>query len=117
MSSKKGELEVPPGFLKAFGEAKKVREIIRKTFAREELAGDKLDDLKQIIRDAGYVYTETERASDVPGIEVHVGMHGMGNVAHEVGAGITMGEKGKYEVMPNAFLSLEFRPADEWNWA
>ncbi len=42
-------------------------------------------------------------------------MHGMGNVAHEVGAGITMGEKGKYEVMPNAFLFLEFRPADEWN--
>ena len=71
MSSKKGELEVPPSFLKAFGEAKKVREIIRKTFAREELAGDQLDDLKQIIRDAGYVYTETERASDVPGIEVH----------------------------------------------
>ncbi len=115
---KEGELVAPPGVLKAFGEAKKVREIIRKNVRSGRTGREQLDDLKQIIRDAGYVYTEVERASDDPGIEVHIGMHGMGNRAHDVGAGVTMGEKGKYEVMPNAFLSLEFRiyvPADEWN--
>jgi Xaa-Pro aminopeptidase len=117
---KEGELEAPPGIVKAFEEAKKVREIIRKNVRSGRTGREQLDELKQIIRDAGYVYTETERASDVPGIEVNVGMHGMGNIAHDVAAGLAefQPELTEYEIRPNAFLAFEFRvytPADEWN--
>jgi Xaa-Pro aminopeptidase len=117
---KEGELDAPPGIINAFEEAKKVREIIRKNVRVGRTGREQLDELKQIIRDAGYVYTEQERPSDVPGIEVNVGMHGMGNIAHDVAAGLAefQPEMTEYEIRPNAILALEFRvftPADEWN--
>ena len=67
-----------------------------------------------------YTYTHVERAGDVPGIEVTIGLHGMGNVAHDVAAGLAefSPEMMDWEVRPNAFLSLEFRiyvPWDEWD--
>jgi Xaa-Pro aminopeptidase len=113
------ELEAPAGILKAFEEAKKVREIIRKSVRSGRTGREQLDELKQIIRDAGYVYTEEERASEVPGIEVNVGMHGMGNIAHDVAAGLAefSPELTEYEIRPNAILALEFRvftPSEEW---
>ena len=81
-----------------------------------------LDELKQIIRDAGYVYTEVERASNVPGIEVNVGMHAAGNIGHDMAAGLfeIFPERTKYEIRPNAIISLEYRifvPAAEWDGA
>ncbi len=117
---KEGEVGAPPGVLKAFEEAKKVREIVRKNVRSGKTGREQFEDLKQIIRDAGYVYTEKERPSDVPGVEVNVGMHGMGNIAHDVAAGLAefQPEMTEYEVRPNAFIALEFRvftPADEWN--
>lgn len=116
---KEGESEAPPGILKAFEEAIKVREIIRKNVRSGRTGREQLDELKQIIRDAGYVYTEHERASEVPGIEVNVGMHGMGNIAHDVAAGLAefQPEMTEFEIRPNAILALEFRvytPAEEW---
>ena len=117
---REGELEVSPGVLKAFEETKKVREIIRKNVRSGRTGREQLDELKQHIRDAGYVYTEVERASDVPGIEVNVGMHAAGNISHDVAAGLfeIYPERTKYEVRPNSILSMEFRvftPADEWD--
>jgi Xaa-Pro aminopeptidase len=116
---KEGELEVPAGIVNAFEESKKVREIIRKNVRSGRTGREQFDELKQIIRDAGYVYTERERASDVAGIEVNVGMHGMGNVAHDVAAGLAefQPEMTEFEIRPNAILALEFRvfvPADDW---
>ena len=117
---REGETEPPPGVLKAFDEAKKVREIIRKNVRPGRTGRDQLNDLKQIIRDAGYVYTEDERASDVPGIEVNVGMHAAGNIGHDMAASLfeIFPERTKYVVRPDAIISLEyivFTPADEWN--
>lgn len=113
------ELEAPAGILKAFEEAIKVREIIRKNVRSGRTGREQFDELKQIIREAGYVYTEVERPSEVPGIEVNVGMHGMGNIAHDVAAGLAefSPELTEYEIRPNAFLALEFRvftPSEEW---
>ena len=117
---REGELEAPSGILKAFEEAIKVREIIRKNVRSGRTGRAQFDELKQIIRDAGYVYTERERPSDVPGIEVNVGMHGMGNIAHDVAAGLAefQPELTEYEIRPNAFLALEFRvftPSEDWD--
>lgn len=117
---REGELEPPSGVLNAFEEAKKVREIIRKNVRSGRTGRAQIDELKQIIRDAGYVYTERERASDAPGIEVNVGMHAAGNISHDVSAGLfeIYPERTKYEVRPNLILAFEyivFTPADEWN--
>ena len=97
-------------------------EIIRKNVRSGRTGREQLDDLKQIIRDAGYVYTEVERASDVPGIEVNVGMHAAGNIGHDVAAGLSeiFPERTKYEVRPDSIISLEYRifmPADDWGGA
>jgi Xaa-Pro aminopeptidase len=117
---REGEVEAPPGVQKAFENAKKVREIIRKNVRSGKTGREQYDALKQIIRDAGFVYTEVERPGDVPGVEVNVGMHGMGNIAHDVAAGMAefQPEMTELEIRPNAFLAFEFRvytPADEWN--
>ncbi|MCK5558628.1 MAG: M24 family metallopeptidase, partial [Candidatus Hydrogenedentes bacterium] len=119
---KEGETEAPPGVVNSYAEAMKIREIIRKNVRSGPTGREQLDDLKQIIRDAGYVYTEVERASDVPGIEVNVGMHAAGNIGHDMAAGLfeIFPERTKYKVRPNAIIALEFRifvPAAEWNGA
>ncbi len=62
----------PPGVLKAFEEAMKIREIIRKNVRTGRTGREQLDELKQHLRDAGYVYTDVERPSDVPDTEVTV---------------------------------------------
>jgi len=116
---REGEQEAPPGIRKAFAEAVKVREIIRKNITSGRIGREQYEELKQIIRDAGYVYIERERPSDAPGIEVNIGMHGMGNIAHDVAACLCefSPELTEYEVRPNAFLALEFRifmPSEEW---
>jgi len=69
---------------------------------------------------AGYVYTERERASNVPSIEVNVGMYAMDNIGHDMAAGLfeIFPERTKYKVRPNAIIVLEFivfTPAAEWN--
>ena len=97
-----------------------MREIIRKNVRSGRTGRVQIDELKQIIQDAGYVYTERERASDVAGIEVNVGMHAAGNISHDVSAGLfeIYPERTKYEVRPNLILAFEyivFTPADEWN--
>ena len=117
---REGETAPPPGVLNAFAEAKKVREIIRKNVRPGRTGREQLDELKQIIRDAGYVYTEKERASDVEGIEVNVGMHAAGNIGHDMAANLfeIFPERTKYRVRPDLIISLEFivfTPAAEWN--
>ena len=117
---REGETAPPPGVQRAFAEAKKVREIIRKNVKPGRTGREQLDELKEIIRDAGYIYTELERASDVEGIEVNVGMHAAGNIGHDMAANLfeIFPERTKYMVRPDLILSLEFivfTPAEEWN--
>ena len=117
---KEGETKAPAGVLQAFEEARKVGEIIRKNVRSGRTGREQLDKLKQIIRDAGYVYTEVEHASTVPGIEVNVGMHAAGNIGHDLAAGLfeIYPERTKYLVRPNSIISLEYRiffPVAEWN--
>ena len=119
---REGETEVPAGIQNAFDESVRVRRIIRNN-VRSGLTGrQQIDALKQIIRDAGYVYTEQERASDVEGIEVNVGMHAAGNIGHDMAASLfeIFPIRTEYMVRPNNIISLEFivfTPAPEWNGA
>ena len=108
---REGETEPPADLLRAWNAAMAVRDIVRSHVRVGRTGREQLDELKQLIRDAGFVYTELEAASDVPGVEVNVGMHGMGNLAHDVTAGIfeLWPELTAYELRPNAFLSFEYR--------
>ena len=115
---REGETEPPADLLRAWDAAMAVREIIRSHIRVGRTGREQLDELKQLVRDAGFVYTELEAASDVPGVEVNIGMHGMGNLAHDVVAGVfeLWPELTAYEIRPNAFLSFEYRifsPSDD----
>jgi Xaa-Pro aminopeptidase len=119
---REGETRVPPGIQNAFDESIKVREIIRHNVRAGLTGRQQIDALKQIIRDAGYVYTEDERASDVEGIEVNVGMHAAGNIGHDLAAGLfeIFPFRTEYMVRQNNIISLEFivfTPAPEWGGA
>jgi hypothetical protein len=119
---REGETEVPPGIRAAFAESVKVREIIRKHVRSGKTGREQLDALKQVIRDAGYTYTEEERASQAEGIEVNVGMHAAGNIGHDMAASLfeIFPVRTEYEVRPNSIISLEFivfTPAPEWGGA
>jgi len=114
-----GETEVPPGVKNAFDEARKVREIIRKNVKPGKSGREILDNLKRLVGEAGYVYTEKEQAGKVKGIEVNIGMHPCGNLGHDVGAAMfeIYPTRTTYTIRPNSLFAFEFRvftPAPEW---
>jgi Xaa-Pro aminopeptidase len=114
-----GETEVPAYVQNAFSEAKKVREIIRENVKSGRTGREILDDLKQIMKDNGYVYTDEEHASNIKGIEVNIGMHPTGDLGHGVGASMfeIYPARTNYTVQPNSLIAFEFivfTPAAEW---
>lgn len=116
---KENEIEVPAYIQKAFDESVKVRNIIQKNVRSGRTGRLLIDNLKRLVKEAGYVYTEKERPSKVKGIEVNIGMHAVGNLGHDVGASLfeIYPTRTTYEVRPNSLISVEFivfTPADEW---
>ena len=80
---------------------------------------EQLDNLKRLITEEGYVYTEDESPSIVEGIEVNVGMHAAGNLGHDVGGGLfeIYPVRTTYVICPNSLIAFEFivfTPVDEW---
>ncbi len=113
------ETEIPAGIQNAFDEAKKIRELIRKNVKSGSMGREILDNLKSLVKKAGYVYTEKEQASDVEGVEVNIGMHPCGNLGHDVGAAMfeIYPIRTTYTVRSNSLFAFEFRvftPASEW---
>jgi Xaa-Pro aminopeptidase len=116
---KEGETEVPAGIQKAFEESRKIRELVRKNVRSGKTGREELDNLKRLVAEAGYVYTEEERPSSVEGIEVNIGMHAAGNLGHDVGASLfeIFPLRTTYEIRPNSLIAFEFivfTPAAEW---
>jgi len=116
---KEGETEVPPGIQKAFAESRKIRELVKKNVRSGKTGREQLDNLKRLVTEAGYVYTEEESPSSVEGIEVNIGMHAAGNLGHDVGGGLfeIFPVRTTYEIRPNSLIAFEFivfTPAAEW---
>jgi Xaa-Pro aminopeptidase len=114
-----GETEVPPGIQHAFEVSKTVGDLVRRSVTTGVVGQVQLDRIKQIIGEMGYTYTEDERASDVAGIEVNVGMHAAGNLGHDMTASMFQiyPFRSQYVVRANSIISLEyivFVPVDEW---
>tara|TARA_B100000586_G_scaffold267919_1_gene243461 strand:- start:1708 stop:3039 length:1332 start_codon:yes stop_codon:yes gene_type:complete len=116
----KNETEIPSWVQKAFANSIDVRNIIQKNVKPGKTGEVILEELRKQVRDAGYIYTELERPSNVPGIEVNIGMHSAGNLGHDQGGSIfaIYPIRKKYIVQPNSIISVEFivfTPVDEWN--
>ena len=106
-------------FLPAFDEAIKIRELIRQNVKPGKTGREILDNLKRLVGEAGYIYTDDEHASDVKGIEVNIGMHQCGNLGHDAGGSIfeIYPVRTTYPVRPNSLFAFEFivfTPAPEW---
>ena len=113
------EAYLPEWVETAFDNALTIRKLIRKNVQSGGVGRQKLNALKTLVADAGFVYTEDERASDVSGVEVNIGMHAAGNLGHDAGAALFQiyPIRTDYEVQPNSIISLEyivFTPTDEW---
>jgi Xaa-Pro aminopeptidase len=116
---KEGETEAPPGIQKAFEESRKIRELVKRNVRSGKTGREQLDNLKRLVTEAGYVYTEEEHPSSVEGIEVNIGMHAAGNLGHDVGASLfeIYPVRTEYEIRPNSIIAFEFivfTPAAEW---
>ncbi|MFQ6038809.1 MAG: M24 family metallopeptidase, partial [Candidatus Aminicenantales bacterium] len=114
-----GETEVPPGIRRAFEESCKVRDLIKMNVRAGKTGREQLDNLKRLVKEAGYAYTEEERPSSVAGIEVNIGMHAAGNLGHDVGGSLfeIFPLRTTYEIRPNSLIAFEFivfTPAPEW---
>ena len=116
---KENEKELPGWVQTAFDNACKIRELIRKNVRSGKTGREQLDNLKQLVAKAGFVYTEEERPSKVKGVEVNIGMHSAGNLGHDVGASLfeIFPLRTSYVIRPSSIIAFEFivfTPAAEW---
>lgn len=116
---KEGETELPAWVQKAFDNSRIVRELVRENVRSGKTGRKQLDNLKRLVVDAGFVYTEEEHPSAVEGVEVNIGMHAAGNLGHDVGGSLfeIYPLRTTYEIKPNSLIAFEFivfTPAEEW---
>jgi Xaa-Pro aminopeptidase len=116
---KEKETEVPAWVQRAFDESRKIRDLVKKNVKAGKTGREQLDDLKRLVKEAGYIYTEEEHPSDIPGIEVNIGMHAAGNLGHDVGGSLfeIFPLRTTYEIRPNSLIAFEFivfTPVAEW---
>jgi len=116
---KENENELPAWVHKAFDNARKIRELVRKNVRAGKTGREQLDNLKRLVAEAGFVYTEEERPSQVKGVEVNIGMHSAGNLGHDVGGSLfeIFPLRTTYVIRPNSIIAFEFivfTPAAEW---
>jgi methionine aminopeptidase len=117
---KKGETEVPAWVQNAFDNSRIIREMVRKNVRSGKTGREQLDNLKRLVAEAGFVYTEEESPSEVQGVEVNIGMHSTGNLGHDAGGSLfeIYPLRTTYEIRPNSLIAFEFivfTPAEEWD--
>lgn len=116
---KEGETEVPAWVQKAFENSRIIRELVRANVRSGKTGREQLDNLKRLVAEAGFFYTEEEHPSSVKGVEVNIGMHAAGNLGHDVGGSLfeIFPLRTTYEIKPNSLIAFEFivfTPAEEW---
>jgi Xaa-Pro aminopeptidase len=116
---KEGETEVPAWVQKAFDNSRIIRELVRENVRSGKTGREQLDNLKRLVEEAGFNYTEEERPSEVSGVEVNIGMHAAGNLGHDAGGSLfeIFPFRTTFEIRPNSLIAFEFivfTPAEEW---
>ena len=118
-----GEVSPPPGYLKAFDQAMKVREVIKRTARPSGTAASMLKLVESAVSAAGFPVMKVFNqpyTSDTT--DVMIGMHSVGNTGH--GAGPSMAffnpKRLTFELKPTNMISVEFfayTPLPEWGGA
>ncbi|MFN8061801.1 MAG: M24 family metallopeptidase [Vicinamibacterales bacterium] len=118
---KEGETGPPAGIQRAFDQAVKVRDIVRRTIKPGRRANETLALINAEIAKAGFlVMEEFNKPSDIQDkTDVIVGCHSVGNLGHGVGPSIAWFNPLRltFEIKPTNMFSIEFfayTSAPEW---
>ncbi len=118
---REGEGAAPPGFQRAFDQAVRVRETIRRTIRAGRTAGETWDLLNAEVEAMdGFRIMETfNQPYGGETTDVIIGSHSVGNLGHGVGPSIAFFNplRMTYEIRPTNLFSIEFfayTPVPEW---
>ncbi|HWP99342.1 MAG TPA: M24 family metallopeptidase [Vicinamibacterales bacterium] len=117
---REGEDRPPAGLERAFDQAVKAREIVRRTIAPGRRADETLALVNRRLEEAGFAVMEAfDRPTATPRTDVIVGCHSVGNLGHDVGPSIAWFTPLQltFEIRPTNLLSIElfaWTPAPEW---
>jgi len=118
-----GESAPPAGYLNAFTQAMKVREVIKRTARPTGTAQDMLKTVESAISAAGFSVMKTfNRPNEGTSTDVMVGMHSVGNTGHGAGPSMAFFNPTRltYDLRPGIMISVEFfayTPLPEWQGA
>jgi Xaa-Pro aminopeptidase len=106
-----GETAPPPGYLKAFDQAMRVREVIKRTARPVGTAAAMLKTVEAAVAAAGFpVMKVFNQPNAGDSTDVMIGMHSVGNTGH--GAGPSMAffhpKRLTFELKPTNMISVEF---------
>ncbi len=117
---KPGEVALPASFQRAFDNALRVREIIRKTARAGATAQAMMDEVNAAISKGGFVamrgFNQVRADSSV---EFIIGCHSVGDWGHGIGPSMAFFNPGRlrYEIRPTNLFSIElfaYTPIPEW---
>ncbi|HXH06454.1 MAG TPA: M24 family metallopeptidase [Vicinamibacterales bacterium] len=117
---REGEDRVPAGLQRAFDQAVKAREIVRRTILPGRRADETLALVNRRLEEAGFAVMEAfDQPSATPRTDVIVGCHSVGNLGHDVGPSIAWFTPRQltFAIRPTNLLSIElfaWTPAPEW---
>lgn len=120
---KPGEVAPPAGYLNAFAQAMKVREVIKRTARPEGTAASMLKKVEDAVSASGFsVMTTFNQPYAGASTDVMIGMHSVGNTGHGAGPSMAFFHPTRltYDLKPGNMISVEFfayTPLPEWGGA
>ena len=115
-----GEVALPSGIQRAFDQAVKVREVIRRTAKPGKTAQAMMDDVNTAIVAAGFQQMRGfNQVRDDATTEFIIGCHSVGDWGHGIGPSMAFFNPGrlKFEIRPSNLFSIElfaYTPVPEW---
>lgn len=117
---KPGEVALPPSIQRAFDQAVRVREVIRRTAKAGKTAQAMMDDVNAAIVAAGFTAMRGfNQVRDDASTEFIIGCHSVGDWGHGIGPSMAFFNPGrlKFEIHPSNLFSIElfaYTPIPEW---
>lgn len=117
---KPGEVALPASIQRAFDQALKVREVIRKTARAGKTARAMMDDVNAAIVAAGFTAMRGfNQVREDSSTEFILGCHSVGDWGHGIGPSMAFFNPGRlnYEIRPSNLFSIElfaYTPIPEW---
>ncbi len=117
---KADESAPPAGIQRAWDQALKVREVIRRTIKPGGRAIDVLESLNRAVAASGFsIMKEFNKPAATPDTEVIIGCHSIGNTGHGSGPSMAtwQARQSTFTLQPSNMIAFEFfawTPAPEW---